>query len=208
MKTIFFADDHASFVDCFVLAMPPDMYQVVGVANNGPDAVREICKLKPNVAILNSHMPGMNGLDAAVEVLRNCPSTKVIIYFESEVTEFLVEGFRQGVHGFVDKRDSLQELHDAIRRVANGEKYVSGKLLGPLWESYSRRENEDDSLTERERQVLRLVTEGHSTKEIGGLLNLSAKTVDSHRTKLMRKLNVHDTASLVRCAIRRGLVEA
>ena len=207
MIRVFIADDHALFVDCFQLAMTGSGMDVVGTAQNGLEALAKIKELHPQVVLLDINMPQMNGLDVARQVLKSEPHSKVIVLTFRSDEDIVAEAIRLGVHGFLHKSDCLEEIHKAVRRVMGGELYISSRLLGPLLQTYiASSEPVSDLLSPRERQVLQLVAEGHTTKEIGSLLDISPKTAESHRARLMDKLNLHDTAGLVRYAVKRGIV--
>jgi len=207
MTRVFIADDHALFVDCFHLAMASLNVDVVGSSQNGIEALERIKELHPQIVLLDVNMPQMNGIDVARQVLRFEPHAKVIVLTFRTDEELVAEALRAGVHGFIHKSDSLEQIHNAIRRVIAGDLYISNKLLGPLLQTYVATGGPiADPLSSRERQVLQLVAEGHTTKEIGSILNISPKTAESHRARMMDKLHIHDTASLVRYAVRRGIV--
>lgn len=207
MIRVFIADDHALFVDCFHLAMASLDVEVVGSSQNGIEALAKIRELHPQIVLLDIHMPQMNGIDVARQVLKLEPHCKVVVLTFRSEEELVAEALRAGVHGFIHKSDSLEEIHNALRRVLSGELYISSPLLGPLLQTYiATSEPIADPLSSRERQVLQLVAEGHTTKEIGAILNISPKTAESHRARLMDKLHIHDTASLVRYAVKRGIV--
>jgi len=207
MTRVFIADDHAVFVDCFELAMASLDVEVVGSAPNGIEALAKIKELHPQIVLLDVNMPQMNGIDVARQVLRFEPHAKVIVLTFRNDEELVAEALRAGVHGFIHKSDSLEQIHNAIRRVIAGDLYISNKLLGPLLQTYIATSGPiADPLSSRERQVLQLVAEGHTTKEIGSILDISPKTAESHRARMMDKLHIHDTASLVRYAVRRGIV--
>lgn len=154
-------------------------------------------------------MPLLNGLDAAVQIQRQSPSTRAILLTMYTEDQYVLEAFRGGVRGYVIKTQAAADLVQAIREVQRNALYVSPGISRTLVDAFlAKTELPADPLTPREREVLQLVAEGRTTKEIAVVLGLSVKTAETHRTRIMRKLEIHDTASLVRYAIRRGLVQA
>lgn len=183
-------------------------FQVAGQADrSGAGSMAE--SLGPDVAIVDFDLPSANGLDTAREILRVSPSTKVII-LSSHIQEFYItEALQLGVSGYVLTTRTADELLRCIEEVSQGRSYfspeVANVMLQPFFgKSHGRR---PDRLTDRERQVVTLIAEGNSTKEVAARLGISVKTADCHRTRIMDKLNVHQTANLVRYAIREGLVQ-
>jgi DNA-binding NarL/FixJ family response regulator len=153
-------------------------------------------------------MPGLNGLDAAREVLRVSPKSKVVVLTMHKEHAYLAEALRAGARGYVLKSRGAVELVEALREVARGGVYLSPGLSREMAESYLNGDKPGASpLSARERQVLQLVAEGKSTKEVAAVLFISHKTVESHRQRIMSKLDIHETASLVRYAIRSGLIQ-
>jgi DNA-binding NarL/FixJ family response regulator len=181
---------------------------VVGEAADGQQAVRLAESTHPDVAILDISMPGLNGIDAARVIQRTCPQTKTIIVTMHGEDEYVIGALRAGVGGYVLKSQAAADLLSAIEHVRRGTVYLSPGISSALVNAV--RANADipqDPLTAREREVLQLVAEGKTSKEISAILHVSAKTVDAHRANIMGKLDIHDTAGLVRYAIRRGLIE-
>ncbi len=210
---ILLVDDHAVLRDGvrMVLESQPG-FQVVGTTENGQDAVRLVEDLKPDIAVLDIAMPEMNGLDATRAIRQCCPDTQVVILSMHEGEEYLREALRAGAAGYVLKRAAAKELVGAIQRVRHGESYLDPALTRTLISDYVRQvergDETPDSLTERELEVLKLVAEGFTNRQIAFKLNISIKTVQTHRANLMDKLNLHDRTELVRYAIRRGLIQA
>ena len=181
---------------------------VVGEAADGHEAVRLAETLDPDVAVLDISMPGLNGIDAARAIQRSRPATKTIIVTMHNEDAYVIDALRAGVGGYVLKSQAAADLVAAIHKVRQGTVYLSPGISSALANAV--RSNSDipeEPLTPREREVLQLVAEGKTSKEAGAILHASAKTVDAHRASIMRKLDLHDTASLVRYAIRRGLIE-
>jgi DNA-binding NarL/FixJ family response regulator len=210
---ILLADDHAMLRDGvrMVLEAHPG-FEVVGAADNGQDAVRLAEELQPDIAVLDVAMPEINGLEATRAIREACPNTAIVILSMHEGEEYLREALRAGASGYVLKRAAAKELVGAIQAVRRGESYLDPALTRTLISDYVRQvERSDetpDSLTDRELEVLTLVAEGMTNRQIALKLNISIKTVQTHRANLMDKLNLHDRTELVRYAIRRGLIQA
>ncbi len=182
---------------------------VVGEALDGREAVRLAGKHRPDVAVLDLTMPLLNGLDATRGIRKVSPDTKVIILTRHTEEQYVVEGLRAGVNGFLLKTKAAAILVKAIKDVSAGALYMSHALSPALLQAYlAREELRTTPLSGREREVLQLVAEGKTMKEIATLLGISVKTIETHRMRLMGKLDIHETAGLVRYAIRQGLIEA
>jgi two-component system response regulator NreC len=170
--------------------------------------VRLARELKPDVAVLDLGMPLLNGLDAAREIRQSVPIVTTVLLTLHREEQYVLEALKAGVRGYVLKTQAGSDLVDAIAQVMRGAVYLSPGITRVLVDAYlSGTGHPHDLLTPRERQVLQLVAEGKTTKEIAQTLGLSVKTADSHRTRLMQKLDIHETAGLVRYAIRSGLVQ-
>ncbi len=189
--------------------------EVVAEAHDGREALRLIRAQDPEVVLMDIAMPGLNGLDATARAVRDTPSLPVIILSMHATKEYVIEALRAGASGYVLKNAPVEELEQAIRAVHRGEKYLTPAISGQLMESFveqSRRpardgaEGSEGTLTSRQREVLQLIAEGRSTREIAEALHLSVKTVETHRMQIMTRLNIHDVAGLVRYAIRAGLI--
>ena len=210
---ILLADDHAMLRDGvrMVLEAHPG-FEVVGTADNGVEAVALAQALQPDIAVLDVAMPELNGLDATREIRACCPGTEVVILSMHEGEDYLREALRAGAAGYVLKRAAAKELVGAIQAVQRGESYLDPALTRTLISDYVRKvdraDTSADALTERELEVLTLVAEGMTNRQIALKLNISIKTVQSHRANLMDKLDLHDRTELVRYAIRRGLIRA
>ena len=182
--------------------------EVVGEAGDGRDALAQVGAKKPDVALLDIAMPGLNGLEAAERIVAEHPGTKVILLSMHANEEYVLQALRAGVAGYILKDSALTELELAIQAVRRGDSYLSPAVSRHIGE-YLRRTGEPtprESLTQRQREILQLIAEGQSTKKIAGVLGVSVKTVETHRSQLMNKLDIHDIAGLVRYAIRIGLV--
>lgn len=187
-------------------------FEVVGTADNGVEAVALAHSLHPDIAVLDVAMPALNGLDATREIRAGCPGTEIVILSMHEGEDYLREALRAGAAGYVLKRAAAKELVGAIQAVQRGESYLDPALTRTLISDYVRKVDRTDlpadALTERELEVLKLVAEGLTNRQIAAKLNISIKTVQSHRANLMDKLDLHDRTELVRYAIRRGLITA
>lgn len=211
MLKIFIADDHRMFVDCLQMALDKEVFEMVGTASDGVETLRMVLELRPHLVILDVNMPGMHGLDVAREIHRELPLAKFVFLTSRTDETCLRDALRLGAKGYILKSEPLSEIPVALRKISAGGIYVSPSFLGSFliqWLQDQGREAEPISLSLRERQVLKLIAEGHSSKEIASLLAISSKTADSHRTRLMAKLGVHEVAGLVRYAIRQGIVAA
>ena len=202
------ADDHQLVRQSLKALLEREGFQVAGEASNGQEALRLVPNVSPDVAILDISMPILNGLDAARELKKSSPRTKTILLTQHDEDQYVTEALRAGVRGYVLKNQAATDLVHAIQQVCRGEIYLSPSISRTVVEAFlSKTSLPADPLTSRERQILQLIGEGKSSKEIAALLGISIKTAESHRTRLMRKLDIHELASLVRYAIRRGLVQ-
>jgi DNA-binding NarL/FixJ family response regulator len=205
---VLLADDHVLVRQGLRTLLEQHGLQVTGEASDGQEALRLLATVHADVAVLDISMPNLNGLDAAREMRKSSPKVKTILLTRHDEDQYVTEALRAGVKGYVLKGQAATDLVQAIDQVCRGGVYLSPGISRALVEAYrSKVELTADPLTSRERQVLQLVGEGKSTKEVARLLGISVKTAESHRARLMRKLDIHETASLVRYAIRQGLVE-
>ena len=204
---VILADDHALVRQGLKALLEREGFQVAGEASDGQELLRLVANVRPEIAILDISMPILNGIDAARELQKSSP-TKTILLTRHDEDQYVTEALRAGVKGYVLKNQAATDLVHAIREVCRGGIYLSPSISGTIVGAFlSKTDLPADPLTSRERQVLQLVGEGKSTKEVATLLGVSIKTAESHRTRLMQKLDIHETASLVRYAIRRGLVQ-
>jgi two-component system response regulator NreC len=206
---IVLADDHVLVRQGLKSLLERENFQVVAEASDGQEAVRLTETHHPDICVIDISMPTLNGIDAARALVRSCPKTKCILLTQHEEDQYIHEALEAGVKGYVLKNQVAGELILAIQRVSRGEFYLSPGISRAVVEAYrSKSERPADPLTVRERQVLQLIAEGKSTKDAASLLSISVKTAESHRMRLMQKLDIHETATLVRYAVRRGLVQA
>lgn len=194
-----------------LLAQDPDL-SVVGEADNGRDAFRAVAALKPHLVLMDISMPGMNGIEAIAEILRRAPETRVIVLTVHKTDEYIHEALRAGAHGYVLKDATHEELRNAIRTVLAGKTFLSPDVSARVINTYlggpraAAGTRPIDALTQRERQVLKLVAEGRHNRFIAEYLSLSVKTVEKHRSNLMKKLDIHSVATLTAFAIDNGLL--
>jgi two-component system response regulator NreC len=202
------ADDHVLVRQGLRSLLEREKFQVVAEASDGQEAVRMAETHNPDIAVIDISMPILNGIDAVRELGRSCPKTKAILLTQHEEDQYIREALEVGVKGYVLKNQVASDLVHAIQQVSRGQFYLSPGVSRAVVESYRTKSDKPaDPLTLRERQVLQLIAEGKSTKDAASLLGISVKTAESHRMRLMQKLDIHETASLVRYAVRRGLVQ-
>jgi two-component system, NarL family, response regulator NreC len=207
--SILLADDHQIVRDGIKSILEKEGYRVTAEASNGQEAVRLAIQTNPDLVILDITMPVLNGLDAAREILQRLPSSKAILLTMHAEKGYVLEGLRAGIKGFVTKTHAAGELVIAICEVMKGSTHLSPEISQAVVEAYQNDEHVfRDPLTPRERQVLQLIAEGHSSKQIAAVLNISVNTAETHRNRILEKLDIHEVAGLVRYAIRRGLIQA
>ena len=184
--------------------------KVVGEAGDGNEALRLVKELKPDILLTDIAMPGMNGLDTVARLKRDFPGTRVIILSMHVSEEYVLQALKSGADGYLLKDSATTELEQAVKAVSRGEKFLSPSVSQHVIEDYKRRvggeTNPLDQLSSRQREILKMIAEGKNTKEIAQILELSAKTVETHRAQLMDKLDIHDIPGLVRYAIKTKLV--
>jgi len=205
---ILLADDHQVVRQGLRALLEREQFQVIAEACDGHDAIKQARALRPDVAVLDVGMPQLNGLDAAREIIRGVPGVRTVLLTVHTEDTYVMAALRAGIKGYVLKNQAVADLVQAIREVCSGRTYLSPGISRAVVDACLTKSGiPADPLTVREREVLQLVAEGKTTKEVANVLGISAKTADSHRTRMMRKLDIHETASLVRHAIRLGLVQ-
>jgi len=202
------ADDHHLLRQGVKALLESNGLTVVGEAGDGREAIRIVQQTQPDFAVLDVMMPLLNGLDVVREIRRVSPHTKCLLLTMHTDDSFVMESLRVGVKGYLLKTQTVEDVVQAIREVSKGSFYLSPGISQAVIQAYlAKTELPPDPLTTREREVLQLVAEGMTTKKVAGLLGVSVKTAESHRNRIMDKLDIHDTASLVRYSIRRRLIE-
>ena len=205
---ILLADDHVIVRQGLKALLERESFHVVGEASDGHEAVQLAKTLRPDLCLLDLAMPVLNGMDSAREIVKELPDCKVIILTMHSEDHYVLAALRAGAVGYVVKTRAAADLLQAIREVQRGHFYLSPGVSGAVVEAYlAKSDLPADPLTPRERQVLQLIAEGKTTKEAAAILEISVKTAESHRFRIMRKLEVHETAGLVRNAIRLGLTQ-
>jgi two-component system, NarL family, response regulator NreC len=213
MIRVLLADDHGVVRKGlrFLLAQEPDI-EVVGEAEDGREAVRAAGALSPKIVIMDIAMPLLNGIDAAAQICKGEPRTGVVILSMYSDEEFIIRALTAGAKGYLLKDSAEPDLVRAVRSVASGKTFFSPSIAHMLIEDYMRRLQQEglqdsyDLLTDREKEVLQLLAQGKSNKEVAALLNLSTHTVETHRTNFMQKLDLHNTAEIVIYAMRKKII--
>jgi len=213
MIRILIVDDHDLVREGLrtILEQEPG-FEVIGEAGDGQEAIREARRLEPDVILMDLNLPGgIGGLEATEAVLADRPEAKVIILTQYEQREYIKRALRIGAQGYVIKRSASRDLKEAIRTVFQGRRYLHPVAADELIEIMTRGESLDEEdyekLTRRERQVLKLLAEGKTSREIAKYLGVSLKTAMTHRANLMAKLGVHSRAELIKYAIRKGVID-
>jgi two-component system, NarL family, response regulator NreC len=207
--SVLIADDHPIFRRGLKSLLESDGFTVVGEGADGMEAIQLAEKFRPDIVILDFSMPRLNGLDAAKEIRRISPRSKVILLTVHREEQYVLEALTAGIKGFVLKSEASPALAEAIQEVTRGNAYLSPGIARFAVESCLGKcvDGAPEVLSPRELQVVQLIAEGNTTKEVAAHLKLTVKTAESYRTALMGKLDIHETASLVRYAVRRGLVK-
>ena len=213
---VLLADDHTLVrAGLRTLIQGFEGFRVVAETGDGREAVRLARQLEPNIALIDISMPGLNGLDATALISRETPDTRVVILSMHTAETYVLEALRAGAVGYVVKDAAVDEMERALRAVQKGERWLSPSVSRHLLDEYLRLIRSQpmvgsgmDALTARQREILQLIAEGHSTREMADRLSISIKTVETHRAQLMERLNIHDVAGLTRFALRAGLIDS
>jgi DNA-binding NarL/FixJ family response regulator len=206
---ILVVDDHAIMRDGIrALLSSHDDIEIVGEASEGKEAIEKTQKLSPDVVIMDIAMAGMNGLEATRQIKKKNPRVKVLVLTQHDNKEYVLSAIKVGVAGYVPKKALGSELVSAIRAVRKGDSFLYPSAAAALITDYLREAKKEpyDLLTTREREILRLIAEGHTSREIADTLFISLKTVLGHRTRIMEKLDIHNRTELIKYAIQKGLL--
>ncbi len=207
---VLLVDDHAILRAGLraLLATYPDI-EVVGEAGDGSEAIQRVKELRPDIVLMDISMPGMNGLTATRYILEAHPDVRIIILTQYDSKEYILPLLQVGASGYVLKQCADTDLVKAIRSVYAGDSFLYPSVARTLLESYLGKEENatHEELTPREREILVLIAQGYTNRQIAEILHISPKTVDVHRSRLMKKLDLHNVADLTRYAIRHGLVD-
>jgi len=210
---VFLADDHKILRESLVILLSQkENIEVVGAAGDGQDAYKKILELKPDIAVLDISIPRLNGLDLAEKLKTELPEVKVVILTMHKSGEFVSKALCAGVRGYVLKDNALEELIECIELVYTNKVYLSQDITGIVVEGFVHNnrdsaESGESAISSREREILQLLAEGKSNKDISDLLNLSIKTVETHRANIMRKLSFKNITDLVLYAVRNHIIE-
>lgn len=211
-NTILIADDHDIIREGIknVLGKSP-LYKVVGEAVDGEDALEKVEKLKPDVLLLDISMPKISGLEIISQVHRRCPETKILIVTLHKANAYIMKALKAGVRGYLSKENTAEDLLPALRKVIDGKVYLSSAVSQFLVEKVSEKEPQEAAkkslLTFREEEILRLVVEGKTAKEIGKALYISPRTVENYKNIILQKLGLHKISDLIKYAIKHKIVD-
>ncbi|RPJ11930.1 MAG: DNA-binding response regulator [Deltaproteobacteria bacterium] len=212
-KQIFIVEDHRLFREGLKAMLSPSQeYEIIGEAEDGLEAIRLIKKQKPDLVLLDLSMPRMNGLSVLREIKGAMPEVKILVLSIHESDQYVLQAFEAKADGYAIKDSSREELRVAIRSVLEGKKYISPGVAGNVLEGYLdgrktlKTKSALDTVTEREKEILKLLGEGYQNKEIADLVHISVKTVEKHRANIMAKLDLHNAAALTAFAFEHGLI--
>jgi DNA-binding NarL/FixJ family response regulator len=212
-KQILIVEDHRLFREGLKAMLSPNPeYEIVGEAEDGLEAIRLIRKSKPDLVLLDLSMPRMSGFSVLQEIKAEMPGVKILVLSIHESDQYVLQAFEAKADGYAIKDSSREELRIAIRSVLEGKKYISPGIAGSVLEGYIdgrktlKTKSSLDTMTLREREILKLLAEGYQNKEIADLLHISVKTVEKHRANLMSKLDLHNAAALTAFAFEHGLI--
>ncbi|MES9968873.1 MAG: response regulator transcription factor [Candidatus Thiodiazotropha sp.] len=213
-KRILIAEDHTILrAGLKALLMTNPQFEVVGEADNGRDAIRRVIELKPDLVIMDLSMPGLNGMDAVREIKERMPNIKALVLTVHNEEEYVLTSLKAGANGYVLKDATHNELMIAAERVLNGKTYLSAEITEKVVNSYLNTNDVSqepvtrwDTVTQRERQILKLIAEGHTNKSMAEYLCISVKTVEKHRANLMKKLDLHSVSALTTYALDKGII--
>ena len=211
---VLLAEDHAMVRKGILsLLREEEEIEVVGEAEDGREVIELAEEYEPDVVIMDITMPGLNGLEATKRISNRYPDPDVVMLTRHTSEEYVFQALKAGASGYIVKEDLPEELTSAIRRVSEGNKYFSPSITTSIVDRLMEKTDLEDEtqsqspLTSREREVLQLISEGHTNNEIAEILNLSQKTVESHRGNIMKKLDLHNVAELTKYAVQSGIIE-
>jgi DNA-binding NarL/FixJ family response regulator len=209
---IFIAEDHTMLRQSLVLFLTQqENFEIVGEAADGQEAYRKITELKPDIAILDISIPQLNGIDLAIKLRREPIDTRIIIMTMHKSETYAAAALRAGVRGYILKDNALEELVECIESVSNGNIFLSQSVTQMVVDGYIKsapsETPKEEAISAREREILQLLAEGKSNKDISEILNLSIKTVETHRNNIMHKLGIKNVVGLVLYAVRNGIIE-
>ena len=212
-KQVFIVEDHRLFREGLKAMLSPNPeYEIAGEAEDGLGAIRLIRKSKPDLVLLDLSMPRMSGFSVLQEIKAQMPEVKILVLSIHESDQYVLQAFEAKADGYAIKDSSREELRIAIRSVLEGKKYISPGIAGNVLDGYLdgrktlKSKSAFDTVTEREKEVLKLLAEGYQNKEIADLLHISIKTVEKHRANIMAKLDLHNAAALTAFAFEHGLI--
>ncbi|MEJ2590037.1 MAG: response regulator transcription factor [Candidatus Thiodiazotropha sp.] len=213
-KKVVIAEDHTILrAGLKALLMSNPNLVIIGAADNGRDAIRRVIELKPDLVIMDLSMPGMNGMDAVREIKDRMPEVKALVLTVHSEEEYVLASLQAGANGYVLKDATQNELLIAAERVLEGKTYLSPDITEKVVNSYLNTSNISqepvtrwDTVTQRERQILKLIAEGHTNKSMADYLCISVKTVEKHRANLMKKLDLHNVSALTTYALEKGII--
>lgn len=208
---VIIADDHAIIREGLKSLLENKNIDVVGIAQNGRDAINQALELKPDIVMMDISMPDMNGVEATLNIKKNIPETKVIALSIHSGKNFIDKMFSSGASGYVLKECAFDEIYDAICEVSKGNFYLSPSIARTyVKHSSTEADNKQkilfNEMTNKEREVLQLIAEGQKTRDIAEMLNVSIKTIEAHRRNIMKKLNIFNIAGLTKYAIKEGII--
>ena len=210
---VFIADDHKILRESLIILLSRDeSIEVIGEAADGQEAFGKICALKPDVAVLDISLPGLNGLDLSAKLQQEIPEVKIVILTMHKSEDFVARALFAGVKGYVLKENALEELIQSIRTVHEGGMFLSNTITELVVNSYMKESQSGvhdaaKSMSTREREILQLLAEGYNNKDVSEKLNLSVKTVETHRANIMRKMEFKNVTELVLYAVRNHMVQ-
>lgn len=209
---VLIADDHALVREGIIAFLKSsDEFEVVGEAANGMETIEKAVSLKPDIILMDIAMPGLGGLEATIEIKKHSPEIKIIVLTQYDDREYLSRFLKAGVSGYLLKRSSASELISAVKAVSKGQSYLSPSVASDVIEGYLGKKSEAvdpyELLTDREKQILKLIAEGMTHKEIASTLGISTKTVIAHQTHISEKLGIHTKAEIIKFAIAKNIIK-